>query len=202
MDFAATTLLLFIVLDPLGNIPLYLSQLRAIPEPRRRYVALRELLIAYLVLLFFLFAGSAFMKLLALDIASVRIAGGVVLFLIAIRMVFPTPGGPFGGGATSSEPFIVPLAIPAVAGPAALSVVVLLREANPHATVMLLGAMSVAWLGSALILFGAAQLQRALRNEGILAMERLMGLVLVVIAVQMLIDALRSLGALPALGHA
>lgn len=198
MDFAATTLLLFIVLDPLGNIPLYLAQLRALPEQRRRYVVIRELVIAYLVLLFFLFAGSAFIKVLALDMASVRIAGGVVLFLIAIRMVFPSPGMVSGSSSVSGEPFIVPLAVPAMAGPAAMSVVVLLREANPDATMLILGSMTTAWLASAVIIAAAAHLQRLLRDEGIRAVERLMGLILVVIAVQMMIDALRSLGALPA----
>lgn len=198
MDFIATTLLLFLVLDPLGNIPLYLSQLREVPPERRRHVAIRELCIAYLVLLFFFFAGAAFMKLLALDVAAVKIAGGVVLFLIALRMVFPTPEGIFGNTGAKHEPFIVPLAIPAVAGPGALSVVLLLRETNPDATLTLFGAVSVAWLASVAILAGASQLQRLLRVEGILAMERLMGLLLVVIAVQMFLDALRAVGALPA----
>ena len=149
MDLAATALLLFIVLDPLGNISLYLSQLRLVPEARRRNVALRELGIAYLVLLFFFFAGAAFMKMLALDIVAVNIAGGVVLFLIALRMIFPTPGGPFGNAGQTTEPLIVPLAVPAVAGPGALSVVLLLREANPNETLTLFGALSVAWLASA-----------------------------------------------------
>lgn len=198
MDFAATTLLLFLVLDPLGNIPLYLSQLREVPEQRRRTVALRELGIAYLVLLFFFFAGAAFMKLLALDLAAVKIAGGVVLFLIALRMVFPVPDGPMGAGRPGAEPLIVPLAVPAVAGPGALSVVLLLREANPGESLTLFGALSAAWLASALILGSAGRLQRLLRDEGILAMERLMGLVLVIIAVQMFIEALRAIGALPA----
>lgn len=198
MDLAATALLLFIVLDPLGNIPLYLSQLRTVPEERRRYVALRELGIAYLVLLFFFFAGAAFMKLLALDIAAVKIAGGVVLFLIALRMIFPTPDGIFGNSGQNAEPLIVPLAVPAVAGPGALSVVLLLREANPDETLTMFGALSVAWLASAVILVGASRLQRILREEGILAMERLMGLLLVIIAVQMFLEALRSLGAIPA----
>jgi MarC family membrane protein len=198
MDFAATALLLFIVLDPLGNIPLYLSQLRMVPENRRRYVAMREVGIAYLVLLFFFFAGAAFMKVLALDIASVKIAGGVVLFLIALRMIFPTPEGLFGNSGLNTEPFIVPLAIPAVAGPGALSVVLLLREANPNETFIMFGALSVAWLASALILAGASRLQQLLREEGILAIERLMGLLLVIIAVQMFLEALRSLGAIPA----
>ena len=198
MDLAATALLLFIVLDPLGNISLYLSQLRLVPEARRRYVALRELGIAYLVLLFFFFAGAAFMKMLALDIVAVNIAGGVVLFLIALRMIFPTPGGPFGNAGQATEPLIVPLAVPAVAGPGALSVVLLLREANPNETLTLFGALSVAWLASAVILAGAPMLHRLLREEGILALERLMGLLLVIISVQMFLDALRSLGAIPA----
>ncbi len=196
MDFIATTLLLFIVLDPLGNIPIYLSQLKAVPEQRRRFVALRELGIAYLVLLFFFFAGSAFMKLLSLDIASVNIAGAVILFLIAIRMVFPSQDGLFGNTAASKEPLIVPLAIPAVAGPGALSVVLLLREANPGQSMTLLAALTAAWLISAVILGAAPHLQRVLRDEGILAMERLMGLVLVIIAIQMFLDALRLIGAI------
>jgi len=198
MDFAATALLLFIVLDPLGNIPLYLSQLRVVPESRRRYVAIRELAIAYLVLLFFFFAGVSFMRMLALDIAAVEIAGGVVLFLIALRMIFPTPDGLFGNSGLNTEPFIVPLAVPAVAGPGALSVVLLLREANPDATLTLFAALSVAWFASALILGSATWLQRLLRDEGILAVERLMGLLLVIIAVQMFLEALRSLGAIAA----
>ena len=198
MDFFATALLLFIVLDPLGNIPLYLSQLKVVPEHRRRYVAMRELGIAYLVLLFFFFAGSTFMKVLSLDVAAVNIAGGVVLFLIALRMVFPTPEGLFGNPGLQSEPLIVPLAVPAVAGPGALGVVLLLREANPNSGYTLFWAMTAAWLASALILAGASHLQRGLRDVGILAIERLMGLVLVIIAIQMFIDALRSIGLIPA----
>ncbi|MDP2248373.1 MAG: MarC family protein [Nitrosomonadales bacterium] len=196
MDFVATTLLLFIVLDPLGNIPIYLSQLRVVPEHRRRFVALRELGIAYLLLLFFFFAGSAFMKLLSLDIAAVNIAGAVILFLIALRMVFPSQEGLFGNIGTSTEPLIVPLAVPAVAGPGAMSVVLLLREANPDQSMTLFAALTVAWLISAAILGSASRLQRILRDEGIVAMERLMGLVLVIIAIQMFLDALRLIGAI------
>lgn len=198
MDFIATTLLLFLVFDPLGNIPLYLSQLKLVPEERRRYVALRELGIAYLVLLFFFFAGAGFMKLLALDLAAVRIAGGVVLFLIALHLVFPTGNDLFSEAGHTREPLIVPLAVPAVAGPGALSVVLLLREANPEATLTLFGSLTAAWLISAVILASASRLHRILRDEGVLAVERLMGLVLVIIAVQMFIDALRSLGAIGA----
>lgn len=198
MDFIATTLLLFLVFDPLGNIPLYLSQLKLVPEERRRYVALRELCIAYLVLVFFFFAGAGFMKLLALDLAAVRIAGGVVLFLIALHLVFPSGNDLFSEAGHTREPLIVPLAVPAVAGPGALSVVLLLRETNPDATLTLFGSLTAAWLISAVILASASRLHRILRDEGVLAVERLMGLVLVIIAVQMFIDALRSLGAIGA----
>lgn len=193
MDIIATALLLFIVLDPLGNIPLFLSQLKSLPEARRRTVAIRELLIAWGVLAFFFFAGAAFMKLLALEPAAVKISGGVILFLIALRMIFPQPDGLFGtqpGG----EPLIVPLAIPAVAGPGALGVVLLLREGNPDATWALFGALNIAWAASALILVSATRLFAVLGERGILALERLMGLLLVMIAVQMFLDALKEAG--------
>ena len=192
MDFFATTLLLFIVLDPLGNIPIYLSQLKVVPEQRRRRVVLRELVIAYLVLLFFFFAGSSFMKLLSLDIASVNIAGAVILFLIALRMALPIQEG-VPDSAGSHEPLIVPLAVPAMAGPGALSVVLLLREANPDASMTLFAAMTAAWLISAAILSSASYLQRVLRDEGILAMERLMGMILLMMAVQMLLNGFKEI---------
>lgn len=196
MDLVATALLLFIVLDPLGNVPLFLSQLKTVPEARRRRVALRELLIAYGVLLFFFFAGGAFMKLLALDPEAVKIAGGVVLFIIALRMIFPEPEGLFGP-VPGGEPLVVPLAIPAVAGPGALGVVLLLREANPDDTWPLLAALTGAWAASAVILVSSTQLFRVLRERGIVALERLMGLLLVIIAVQMFLDALREAGIIP-----
>ncbi|MFP5383419.1 MAG: MarC family protein [Gammaproteobacteria bacterium] len=193
MDVVATALLLFIVLDPLGNIPLYLSQLKAVPEARRRRVAIREVLIAWVVLVFFFFAGAAFMKLLALEPAAVKIAGGVILFIIALRMIFPEPEGLFGHS-PGGEPLIVPLAIPAVAGPGALSVVLLLRETNPESTWALFGAVNIAWAASALILVSSTQLFRILKESGIVALERLMGLLLVMIAVQMFLDALKDTG--------
>lgn len=193
MDIVATALLLFIVLDPLGNIPLYLSQLKAVPEARRRRVAIREVLIAWVVLVFFFFAGAAFMKLLALEPAAVKIAGGVILFIIALRMIFPQPEGLFGHS-SGGEPLIVPLAIPAVAGPGALSVVLLLRETNPDATWALFGAVNIAWAASALILVSSTQLFRIFKESGIVALERLMGLLLVMIAVQMFLDALKAAG--------
>lgn len=193
MDVVATALLLFIVLDPLGNIPLYLSQLKTVPEARRRRIAIREVMIAWVVLVFFFFAGAAFMKLLALEPAAVKIAGGVILFIIALRMIFPEPEGIFGHS-PAGEPLIVPLAIPAVAGPGALSVVLLLRETNPDATWALFGAVNIAWAASALILVSSTQLFRILKESGIVALERLMGLLLVMIAVQMFLDALKYAG--------
>lgn len=193
MDLVATTLLLFIVLDPLGNIPVYLSQLKAVPAERRRPVVVRELLVAYGVLVFFFFAGAGFMHLLALEPAAVSIAGAVVLLIIALRMIFPEPAGVFGAPA-SGEPFIVPLAIPAVAGPGALSVVLLLREGNPQHTLSLFIALTLAWAASAVILASSLRLFRLFKERGIIALERLMGLVLVMIAVQMFLDALKTIG--------
>jgi len=136
--------------------------------------------------------------LLSLDIAAVNIAGAVILFLIALRMALPIQEGVTDNVGTHAEPLIVPLAVPAMAGPGALSVVLLLREANPDQSMTLFAALTVAWLISAVILGSAPRLQRILRDEGILAMERLMGMVLVIIAIQMFLDALRLIGAIDA----
>ena len=127
-----------------------------------------------------------------------NIAGAVILFLIALRMALPIQEGVTDNVGTHADPLIVPLAVPAMAGPGALSVVLLLREANPDQSMTLFAALTVAWLISAVILGSAPRLQRILRDEGILAMERLMGMVLVIIAIQMFLDALRLIGAIDA----
>ena len=126
-ELLSATVLLILVTDPFGNVPLVVAALREVPRERRLRVVVRECLIAYLLLLVFLFGGKAFLELMHLSETSVSIAGGVILFLIALRMVFPSPGGVFGDGGTG-EPFIVPLAIPAIAGPSALATVMLLAS--------------------------------------------------------------------------
>ena len=146
-EFFSATILLILVIDPFGNVPLVVSALASTPTARHARILLRECLIAYAVLLLFLIGGHAFLALMHLSETSLTIAGGVILFLIALRMVFSHPEGIFGAP-VGSEPFVVPLAIPAIAGPSALATVMLMVSRDPAHTgvwaAALTGAMAVA----------------------------------------------------------
>lgn len=181
---------LFLVMDPLGNVPVFLSVLKTVAPARRRTVLLRELAFAYLVLLAFLFAGGSLLRFLGLQPEAVSIAGGIVLFLIALRMIFPGEGS-LSGEPLDGEPFVVPLAIPLIAGPSALATLLLLGRttASPH---LLAIAVTIAWLVTGAILLSSTFLYRMLGQRGLIAMERLMGMLLVMLAVQMLINGVRA----------
>lgn len=178
-------------MDPIGNIPLFLSVLKPLDPPRRRRVLVREIAIAYLVLLAFVFLGSYVLRLLHLDEGTISIAGGIVLFLIALRMIFPDRGAS-GAEAPEGEPFIVPLAIPLFVGPSTLAALLLLQRTSPGQTGPLLLAVTVAWALSGAILLSSTFFYRVLRARGLIAMERLMGMVLVMIAVQLFMNGLRT----------
>lgn len=178
---------LLLVMDPLGNVPLFLSVLRAVPAERRRTVLVREILLAYLVLLVMLAAGQYVADYLQLRQETIAIAGGIVLFLIALRMVFPSEGGLIGEP-IEGEPFLVPLAIPLLVGPSTLATVLLLEQSGALTTGLLFVAVTIAWAVSGVILLGSTVLYRVLRERGLIAMERLMGMLLVMVAVQMFMD--------------
>jgi len=182
--FNAITLLL--IMDPLGNIPPFMSALKKVDAERRRKVLWREILIAYVVLLTFLFAGRYILRLLSLQEETISIAGGIVLFLIALRMVFPREEQ--GRDTLHGEPFIVPLAIPLIAGPSTLAMLLLLQQSSPNSTVQLFLALTLAWSVTAVILLSSTILFRLLKERGLIAIERLMGMVLVMLAVQMFIN--------------
>ena len=187
MDIFAAATLLFLVMDPLGNIPLFLSVLKQVPEERRRLVLRRELLIAYLVLLIFLVLGPYILSFLQVSQESIRIGGGIVLFLIAIKMVFPQEGGLLGK-TPDGEPFIVPLAIPLIAGPSSLAMIMLMRKSAEDQWLDMWLAVTAAWVVSALILLASRRLYVLLGERGLIAIERLMGMVLIIMAVQMLLE--------------
>ncbi|MEO5830647.1 MAG: YhgN family NAAT transporter [Rhodanobacter sp.] len=186
MTTLSAGILLFLIMDPLGNIPLFLSLLKHVPPKRRRYVMVRELLIALGVLLAFLFGGQYILHLLQLKQESISIAGGIVLFLIGIKMVFPpADGSGIFGKAGGGEPFIVPMAIPGVAGPSAMAALLLLTNTQPGRTADWTIALLLAWLASALILLSATYLFRWLGESVLTALERLMGMLLIALSVQM-----------------
>lgn len=184
-------LTLFLIMDPLGNVPVFLSVLDEVPAARRRRVLLRELAVALGVMLVFLFLGPRLMALLGLSQMALGIAGGVVLFLIALRMIFPTGGG-LMGDVPGGEPMIVPLAIPLIAGPSVLATLLIMHPERPEQVGGALLALLAAWGATALILLAAPLLYRRLGRRGLVAIERLMGMVLVAVSVQMLVDGLRA----------
>ncbi|WP_274378293.1 YhgN family NAAT transporter [Rhodanobacter sp. IGA1.0] len=197
MEAQMTTLsagiLLFLIMDPLGNIPLFLSLLKDVPPRRRRHVMVRELLIALGVLLAFLFGGQYILHLLQLRQESISIAGGIVLFLIGIRMVFPpADGGGIFGKSGGGEPFIVPMAIPGVAGPSAMAALLLLTNTQPGRTADWVLALLLAWLATALILLSSTYLFRWLGESVLTALERVMGMLLIALSVQMFMAGVAS----------
>ena len=191
MDIAAAVITLFLTMDPLGNIPLFLSVLKSVRPERRRRVLLREILLAYVVLLAFLFFGSYVLQFLQLEQDTISIAGGIVLFLIAVRMIFPRER--FGeSDELEGEPFLVPLAVPLIAGPSTLAVLLLLQRSSSGQPVALLVALTIAWVASAAVLLSSTFLYRILRERGLIAIERLMGMVLVMMSVQMFMNGIRD----------
>ncbi len=191
MTTLSAAILLFLILDPLGNVPLFLSLLRTLPPKRQRYVLARELLIALGVLLLFLFAGQAILAAMHLREESVSIAGGIVLFLIGLRMIFPPADGLLGHQ-PEGEPFIVPMAIPLIAGPSGMAAVILMASNDPSRLGDWALALFMAWLATAAILFSATFLYKVLGHQVLTAVERLMGMLLVALSVQMLLDGLSA----------
>ena len=192
MSTLSAGLLLFLIMDPLGNIPLFLSLLRSVDPKRRQLVLIRELLIALVVLFVFLFGGRYLLHVLQLKQESVSIAGGIVLFLIGVRMVFPPATGGIFGGDPDREPFIVPMAIPGIAGPSAVAAVMLLANSYPGRTVDWSVALFVAWFATAVILLSSTYLFRCLGTSVLVAVERLMGMLLVALSVQMFLDGVMA----------
>ena len=185
MTIFSAALLLFLVMDPFGNIPFFISALKDVEEKRRTRIIIRELLIALAVLVVFLIGGQHLLAALQISEPALTAAGGTVLFLIAGKMIFPTPGAT-AEERSSGEPFIVPLAVPYVAGPSALAAVLLIMNREPARWVEWLAALALAWFCSGLIISSSGVLARLLGEKVLIAIERLMGMLLVAIAVQMI----------------
>ncbi len=191
MSIASAAVLMFLVIDPVGNIPMFLVALREVDPARQPRVIVRELLIALGVLVLFLFAGKALLQIFQISEPSLSIAGGVILFLIALRMIFPSGESMFAG-LPDKEPFIVPLAVPYLAGPSAMATVMLMASREPGRRLEWLLAVFAAWLASAVILYYGAGLSRLLGQRGLVAIERLLGMLLTAIAVQMTLTGIHA----------
>ncbi|MGR5238498.1 YhgN family NAAT transporter [Vibrio alfacsensis] len=185
MDILSAATMLFLIMDPLGNLPIVLSILKHIDPKRRRKVLARELLFALLILMLFLFAGQSILSFLHVQPETLSISGGIILFIIAIKMIFPSAGS-ITGLAAGEEPFIVPMAIPMIAA------LLLLSSQHPDRMMELSASVLIAWGATFFILMFYGFFNRLLGERGLKAVERLMGLLLVMISTQMFLDGVKS----------
>lgn len=186
----SAAILLFLLMDPLGNIPVILSVLKGIEPKRQRFIIGRELLMALVILLIFLYGGKPLLKFLHLQQEAVTISGALILLIIGLRMIFPKPEGIIGTS-PGGEPFLVPIAVPMIAGPSVMAMLILMVENKPGQMTNWFMALLIAWGLSAIILLGAPVLLRILKERGLIAIERLMGMLLVMISVQMFINGFK-----------
>ncbi|HAI04199.1 MAG TPA: Marc family transporter, partial [Pantoea sp.] len=191
-EMISATILLLLIMDPLGNLPIFMSVLKHLEPKRRRVVLIREMLIALIIMLLFLFTGERILAFLNLRTETVSISGGVILFLIAIKMIFPSAESSSTGLSAGEEPFLVPLAIPLVAGPSLLATLMLLSHQYPQQMTHLVGALLIAWGVTVGILLLSGLFLRLLGDKGVNALERLMGLILIMLATQMFLDGIRA----------
>jgi multiple antibiotic resistance protein len=191
LSIVSIALVLFFVMDPFGNLPVFASVLERVPPERRRIVLARELLIALALLIFFLFVGGVLLKVLHLQYEAIRVGGGIVLFLIAIRLIFPTESGVLGES-LEGEPLVFPLAVPLIAGPSAFATILFLVESGPDQRTAGLIAIVCAWAASAAILFTSSFVLRIVGKRGILAVQRLIGMLLVMLSIQMVLEGVRA----------
>jgi multiple antibiotic resistance protein len=191
MTITSAIFLLFLIMDPFANVPIFLALLKNIPAQRRRIIIIRELLIALFVLLLFMFSGQYILQLLQISESSLGVAGGVVLFLISLKMIFSGSEDIFTN-TPEGEPLVVPLAIPLIAGPSAIAAVILIMANDPNRWVDWGIALVVAWSLVGLILIISEKFSRHISHKAFAAIERLMGILLTIIAVDMILDGIKK----------
>jgi MarC family membrane protein len=190
-SFLSALVLLLLVLDPLGSLPIFVSVMQTVEPARRTRVALRESAIAFGVLALFMVGGHGFLSLMRLSERSLEVAGGVILGIIAMRMIFAGGGEVYASQGPPREPFIFPLAVPLLAGPSAMATVLLLASRQPERTLDWMGALTVAMTVSGSVLLLADRIRKLLGPSVVSAIEKLMGLVLTAVAVEMVLAGLK-----------
>ena len=191
-EIISATILLILIMDPLGNLPIFMSVLKNIESNRRKIVLIREMIISLLIMLLFLFAGEKILTALNLRTETVSISGGIILFLIAIKMIFPSEENVNNVIDSHEEPFLVPLAVPLIAGPSLLATLMLLSHQYPNKILYLSGALIIAWSTTVIILLLSELFLRLFSKKGVNALERLMGLILIMLSTQMFLDGIQS----------
>lgn len=189
----STAILLMFVIDPFGNVPVILSILKEVDDQRKKIVIIREMLFGLAILMTFLFFGESFLNLFHLETEAVRLAGAVIFFVIGIKLIFPGEQGSSQLYGSSKEPFVVPIAMPLIAGPSALATLLVMSKSHSGSMGGLFVSLLLAWFVAAVIMYLSPLLYKLLREKGLSALERLMGMLLLMMSVQMFIDAIRAL---------
>jgi multiple antibiotic resistance protein len=189
MDLFSIAFSLFLLMDSIGNVPLFLAFLKNYDAKRQKQIIMREMLIALVIIIVFSFVGDFLMQFLHISNDTIQIAGGIILFLISLRMIFPSPHDAENKIEKTEEPFIVPMAVPLIAGPSVLATVMIYAKQEMSSWIMV-GAIFIAWASSLVVLLAAPFLKTYLGDRGLMALERLMGLVLTLIAVQMFLTGI------------
>ncbi|MBI9016025.1 MAG: NAAT family transporter [Phycisphaerae bacterium] len=192
LSFWSAVVILLMVMDPLGNMPVFSLILNNVDPKRRKKVLIRELCIALVVLILFLFVGHYVMAIMHIEKDALTVAGGVILFLIALKMLFTGSEDIMGGHNMKDEPFIFPMAIPLIAGPSAMALLMLWMANDKSHWPKWSGALLLAWFISSSVLMASEKICNFIGHRGIRAAERLMGMILTTIAIQMLFDGVKG----------
>lgn len=190
MPVISAAIVLLLILDPFGNLVTINTLMSDIPASKRRRIILREALIAYGILIVFLFGGNPLLSFFGVDSSTLRISGGIILFLIALGMVFPTRSAM--PPSLEAEPFIVPIAMPLIAGPSAIAALLVLARSDPDLLLNWFGALTFAMGIVSAILWVSPWIFEKLGRRGALAVERLMGMLLIILSVQMMLDGVEQ----------
>ncbi len=178
---------LFLIMDPFGNLPMLISLLKEYSLKNQLKILIRELFISLLLIYFFILSGNKILEFFGLSEASISIAGGIILFLIALKMIFPSNEVIFG---KQNDLLIVPIAIPMIAGPSLLAV--LLLFANNYDLQTLILASTASWLAASLTIILFIYLAKYIPYKFFSAIEKLMGMLLIALSVQMLLDGIAN----------
>jgi multiple antibiotic resistance protein len=188
------TLMLFFMANPLGNIPVFVSLVKQFEFRRQRWILFREAILSLVLAYFFLFLGEPFLNTIHIQQYSVNLAGGVLVLLISINMIFPVVSEETGPKVLRQEPFVVPIATPLLSGGGVFTLIMILSKQAPLANVSL--AILLAWIPVIIIVVASVYLQKILGKRGLIAIEQFMGMLLMMMAIQLLTRGLHTFGSL------
>ena len=197
IDFVATFIFFFAVIDPIGTVPVFIAVTRQLDEPTKRRVAVRAALISLAILTFFVIAGELILTAMDIPLSAFQVAGGVVLFLFALTMIFgeSKPEQEVEMVRQGSETAVFPLAIPSIASPGAMLAAVMLTENSRFPLVQQAqtwGMMAAVLLVALVLMLAATWIYRLIGEGGASIISRVMGLILSAVAMANVLSGIKD----------